>query len=350
MAGSAWLGFQQSTADHTLFVKKTSSSFTALLLYVDDVLLTGNDITEIVSVKQSFHAQFRIKDIGEAKCFLGLEIVRSTTGIVLNQRKYTLELISDSGLLGCKPASTPMDHSHKLGVSTGKPLDDIGSYRRLIGRLLYLTTTRPDIAFVVNQLSQFLSSPTDLHEAATHRVLRYLKGTPGCGLFYPATSSTTLTAFSDSDWAGCVDTRKSITGYCVFLGSALISWKSKKQTTTSRSSCEAEYRAMAATVCEIQWLNYLLRDLEVFHSTPVSMYCDNQSAMHIAHNPSYHERTKHIELDCHIVREKLQQGLIHLLPVSSSLQIADILTKPLTPAPFHSIYSKLGMHNIHSPV
>ncbi|XP_057453144.1 secreted RxLR effector protein 161-like [Lotus japonicus] len=189
-----------------------------------------------------------------------------------------------------------------------------------------------------------------LHEAAAHRVLRYLKGSPGCGLFYPATSSTTLTAFSDSDWAGCVDTRKSITGYCVFLGSALISWKSKKQTTTSRSSCEAEYRAMAATVCEIQWLNYLLHDLEVSHSTSVSMYCDNRSVMHIAHNPSYHERTKHIELDCHIVRKKLQQGLIHLLPVSSSLQIADILTKPLAPAPFHSIYSKLGMHNIHSPV
>lgn len=344
------LGFKQSAADHTLYVKKTSTSFTALLLYVDDVLLTGNDMSEINSVKQSLHAQFKIKDIGEAKFFLGLEIARSAAGIVLNQRKYTLELISDSGLLGCKPASTPMDNSQKLGAASGTPLEDISSYRRLIGRLLYLTTTRPDIAFVVNQLSQFLSSPTDLHEAAAHRVLRYLKGSPGCGLFYPASSSSVLTAFSDSDWAGCVDTRRSITGYCVFLGSALVSWKSKKQTTTSRSSCEAEYRAMAATVCELQWLDYLLCDLQVSHPTPISMYCDNQSAMHIAHNPSYHERTKHIELDCHIVREKLQQGLVHLLPVRSSLQLADILTKPLTPAPFRSIFSKLGMYNIHSPV
>lgn len=136
----------------------------------------------------------------------------------------------------------------------------------------------------------------------------------------------------------------------MFLGSALVSWKSKKQTTTSRSSCEAEYRAMITTICEVQWLDYLLRDLQVRHSTHVSIYCDNQSTLHIAHNPSYHERTKHIELDCHIVREKLQQGLIHLLPVSSSLQLADILTKPLTSAPFHNIFSKLGMHNIHSPV
>lgn len=345
------LGFVQSSADHTLYIKQgKSGAFTALLLYVDDVLLAGNDMTEIQLVKDSLHAKFRIKDLGEAKYFLGLEIARSSAGIVLNQRKYALELLSDSGLLGCKPVSTPMDSSMKMGASSGTPLADISSYRRLIGRLLYLTTTRPDISFAVNQLSQYLSAPTDVHEAAAHRVLHYIKGNPGCGLLYSASSSSTLTAFSDSDWAGCVDTRRSITGYCTFLGSSLISWRSKKQNTASRSSCEAEYRAMAAAVCEIQWLSYLLKDLQAPSQSPVSMYCDNQSAIHIAHNPSFHERTKHIELDCHIVREKLQQGLVHLLPVTSSNQLADIFTKPLTPAPFRSIFSKLGVHDIHSPV
>ncbi|XP_057426413.1 uncharacterized mitochondrial protein AtMg00810-like [Lotus japonicus] len=162
-----------------------------------------------------------------------------------------------------------MDHSQKIGVTSGTPLSDVGSYRRLIGRLLYLTTTRPDISFAVNQSSQFLSAPTDVHEAAAYRVLKYIKGNPGCGLFYPAASSTVLTAFSDSDWAGCVDTRKSITRYCMFLGSSLISWRSKKQNTASRSSCEAEYRAMAAAVCEVQWLSYLLKDLQASPTSPV---------------------------------------------------------------------------------
>lgn len=345
------LGFVQSSADHTLYIKTgDSGKFTALLLYVDDVLLAGNDMTEIMAVKTSLHDKFRIKDMGEAKFFLGLEIARSTQGIILNQRKYALELLSDSGLLACRSATTPMDNSQKIGATTGTPLSDISSYRRLIGRLLYLTTTRPDISFAVHQLSQYLSAPTDVHEAAAHRILRYIKGNPGCGLFYSASSSSVLTAFSDSDWAGCVDTRRSITGYCMFLGTSLISWRSKKQNTASRSSCEAEYRAMAAAVCEIQWLSYLLHDLQAPPKSPVSMYCDNQSAMHIAHNPSFHERTKHIELDCHIVREKLHQGLVHLLPVSSSHQLADIYTKPLTPAPFKHIFSKLGMQDIHSPV
>ena len=153
---------------------------------------------------------------------------------------------------------TPMDTSIKLGAATGEPLSDISSYRRLIGRLLYLTTTRPDIAFAVNQLSQFLSVPTDRHQEVVHRVLRYIKGSPGCGLFYPASNAHKLTTYSDSDRAGCIYSRKSITRYCLYIGSSLISWRSKKQTTAARSSYEAEYRAIAATVCEVQWISYLL--------------------------------------------------------------------------------------------
>ncbi|KHN44566.1 Copia protein, partial [Glycine soja] len=218
---------------------------------------------------------------------------------------------------------------------------------RLIGKLIYLTNTRPDIAYAVQQLSQYMSAPTTAHLQAAFRVLRYLKGTPGSGLFFAATGTPQLRAFSDSDWAGCKDSRKSTTGFLVYLGSSLVSWQSKKQSTVSRSSSEAEYRALASTTCELQWLTYLLQDLRVTFVQPATLYCDNQSAIQIATNPVFHERTKHIEIDCHLVRNKVTSGFIKLLPVSSSLQLADIFTKPLTPVVFQHLCNKLGMINIH---
>jgi hypothetical protein len=218
-------------------------------------------------------------------------------------------LLSDSGFLGTKPVSTPSDPSTKLHNDAGQPYPDIPSYRRLIGRLLYLTTTRPDITFITQQLSQFLAKPTITHYHAATRVLRYLKNNPGRGLFFPRNSSLHLSGFSDADWAGCVDTRRSISGQCFFLGKSLISWRTKKQLTVSRSSSEAEYRALAAATCELQWILYLLRDLHVPCAKTLVLYCDNLSAIHIAANPVFHERTKHLEIDCHLVREKLQAGL-----------------------------------------
>ena len=193
-----------------------------------------------------------------------------------------------------------------------------------------------------------MANPTSTHSQATYRVLRYLKSSPGSGMFFAAHGDLTLKAFSDSDWAGCRDTRRSITGFSVYLGESLISWRSKKQSTVSRSSSEAEYRVLASTTCELQWLGYLLHDFRVPFLQPATLFCDNQSAIQIASNPVFHERTKHIEIDCHIVRDKVNTGLLKLLPVSSSMQLADIFTKPLTPAIFQGLCSKLGMKNIHS--
>jgi hypothetical protein len=341
--------YKQAPSDHSLFIKQTSTSFTILLVYVDDILLAGNSLSEFAHIKQVLHTAFKIKDLGILKYFLGLEVAHSKSGVSLCQRKYCLDLLHDYGLSGCKPASTPSDPSIKLYNDSSPPFEDIPAYRRIVGRLLYLNTTRPDITFITQQLSQFLSSPTHTHYNAALRVLRYLKGCPGRGLFFYRSSSLHLQGFSDADWAGCKDTRRSISGQCFFLGHSLISWRTKKQLTVARSSSEAEYRALAASTCELQWLLYLLRDLHITLPKLPVIFCDNQSALHIAANPVFHERTKHLDIDCHIVREKLMSGVLKLLPVTSKDQLADFFTKSLLPQPFSILLSKLGLLDIYQP-
>ena len=236
-------------------------SFIALLVYVDDIVVASDNAAEVSKFIQLLNDKFQLKDLGALKYFLGLEIARSELGISLCQRKYALEVLEDSGLLASKPVNFPMEPNVKFSKDSGQLLTDPTAYRRLVGRLLYLTITRPDICFAVQVLSQFMDTPRVPHLHAAHRVLRYIKSSPAQGLFFSVTSSLQLKAFCDSDWASCVDSRRSVTGFCVFLDQSLISWKSKKQTTVSRSSAEAEYRAMASTCCEVVWLRSLLQDL-----------------------------------------------------------------------------------------
>jgi hypothetical protein len=342
-------GFLQAKSDSSLFIRKSTNDFIAVLIYVDDVLIASNTLTALNKVKQYLRTIFPIKDLGNLKYFLGIEVARSAKGIVLCQRKYALDILADSGFSGAKPVSFPMESTLKLSTHDASPsLSDPASYRRLIGRLLYLTLTRPDLSYAIQTLSQFMSNPHTIHMQAAERVLRYLKATPGQGLLLKADSTFHLKAYSDSDWGGCIDTRRSVTGYLVFLGDSLISWKSKKQPTVSRSSAEAEYRALATTSCEIQWLTYLLADFHIPHSQPALLYTDSKPASEIASNPVHHERTKHIQLDCHLVREKLQEGLLTIIHIPSKFQLADALTKPLGYHTLNPILGKIGMVNIHS--
>ncbi|KAK3021301.1 hypothetical protein RJ639_046872 [Escallonia herrerae] len=342
-------GFLQSHADHTLFTYRKGDVFLSVLVYVDDLILAGNNSTACSSFKKYLNDCFKLKDLGPLKYFLGIEAARGPRGLFLSQRKYALDILSESGLSASKPAAFPMEQNHGLALAGGPLLSDLGPYRQLIGRLVYLTITRPDICYAVHVLSQFMQSPRSQHWDTALRILRYLKATPGQGLFLPADSPLQIYAFCDSDWASCPLTRRSVTRYFVSLGNSPISWCTKKQPTVSRSSAEAEYSSMAVITCELTWLKSFLLSLGVHHDRPMRLFCDNQATLHIASNPVFHERTKHIEIDCHYVREQLLAGNISTAHVRTAQQVADIFTKALGRHQFHYLCRKLGIQNLFAP-
>nr|XP_043619606.1 uncharacterized mitochondrial protein AtMg00810-like [Erigeron canadensis] len=319
-----------------------------VLIYVDDVIITGNCLTKIQEVKTKLDREFSIKDLGVLKYFLGIEVARTDDGLVLCQRKYVLDILKDSGKLGCKPSSFPIEHGLKLDKGEKEQGVDANQYRRLIGRLLYLQATRPDITYAVNVLSQFVADPRSVHLEAANRVLRYLKATPGQGILLTRVGDPVLTAYCDSDSLGCPYTRRSRTGYILLLGGSPISWKTKKQSVVSRSSAEAEYRAMASTVSEVLWVRWLLTELQVPVPSATSLFCDNQAARHIANNPVFHERTKHVEMDCYFVRERVESSEVVPMRVSSKFQLADLLTKGLPTQQHQFLLDKIGMTNLHA--
>lgn len=323
---------------------------TLLIVYVDDMIITGDDTKEIEKLKAFLATEFETKDLGSLRYFLGMEVARSNEGIVLNQRKYILDMLSETGMLGCKPADTPMDAGLKFEKnSTSTPVNK-ESYQRLVGKLIYLSLTRPDIAYPVSIISQHMSNPREEHMEAANRVLRYLKFTPGFGLIFKKNQDRSVKIYTDSSWAGELTDRKSVSGYCSFVWGNLVTWRSKKQTVVSRSSAESEYRAMALGICEGMWLKKLLTELELDEKQEFEVISDSQSAMSIARNPVQHDRTKHIEIDRHFIYEKVNSGVVKLHYVPTKSQLADIFTKALPRVTFDEFSSKLGVYNIYTPV
>ncbi|RVW26608.1 Retrovirus-related Pol polyprotein from transposon RE1 [Vitis vinifera] len=344
------LGYKQGQADHTLFVKKSHAGKMAILIvYVDDIILSGNDMEELQNLKKYLSEEFEVKDLGNLKYFLGMEVARSRKGIVVSQRKYILDLLKETGMLGCKPIDTPMDSQKKLGIEKESTPVDRGRYQRLVGRLIYLSHTRPDIGFAVSAVSQFMHSPTEEHMEAVYRILRYLKMTPGKGLFFRKTENRDTEVYSDADWAGNIIDRRSTSGYCSFVWGNLVTWRSKKQSVVARSSAEAEYRALAQGICEGIWIKRVLSELGQTSSSPILMMCDNQAAISIAKNPVHHDRTKHVEIDRHFITEKVTSETVKLNYVPTKHQTADILTKALPRPNFEDLTCKLGLYDIYSP-
>ena len=319
-----------------------------LIVYVDDIILTGSYAEELNELKNVLAREFEVKDLGSLKYFLGMEVARSKKGIVVSQRKYVLDLLKETGMLGCKPAATPMESTYKAGLEKESPPIDKGRYQRLVGKLIYLSHTRPDIGFSVSVVSQFMNNPNEEHLEAVYRILRYLKMTPGKGLFFGKSNKKSVEIYSDADWAGSITDRRSTTGYCSYVWGNLITWRSKKQAVVARSSAEAEYRALAQGICEGIWLFRVLKELRVEIDEPMKMFCDNMAAINIAKNPVHHDRTKHVELDRHFIKEKVEEGLLDLTYTPSNLQVADIFTKALPRTTFEDLISQLGMINIYS--
>jgi hypothetical protein len=292
--------------------------------------------------------EFEVKDLGELKYFFGIEVARSPQGIVLSQRKYILDLLNETCMLGCRPASTLIDSNNKLCAGPGDPVNK-ESYQRLVGRLIYLCHTRPDITYAVSVVSRYMHDPRSGHLDAVYRILQYLKSGPGKGLFFKSHGHMKVEGYCDADWTSCLDDRRSTSGYCVFIGGNLVSWRSKKHSVVSRSTTEAEYRAMALMVCNMLWVKNLLSELNILRKCPLKLWCDNKSAINIAHNPVQNDRTKHVEIDRFFIKKKLDDDTLDLNHVNSRGQIADCLTKGLGVNECQMLYNKMGMINIYRP-
>jgi hypothetical protein len=300
-----------------------------LLIYVDDIIIVSSIPTAIDELLQLLGTDFAVKDLGPLHYFLGIEVIPVKDGLLLFQQRYIRDLLSKTNMTEAKPVSSPMASSSTLFAYTCDPMEDTTLYRSVVGSLQYLSLTRPDLAFAVSRVYQFMHCPTKLHWQAVKRILRYLKHTISHRLLLHKTSSNSLHAYSGADWAGCSDDRRSTGAYCVYLGSNLISWSSRKQPTVSRSSTEAEYKSIANTAAELLWIRSLLQELRLTLSGPPKIWCDNIGATYLSINPIFHACTKHVAIDFHFVRELVASKDLEILFVPSADQIADVLTKPL---------------------
>ena len=345
--------FHNSHSDTSLFIFQSAPHVLYLLVYVDDIIVTGSNDAVLSQFVSSLAKRFSLKELGDLSYFLGVEVISHKHGLLLSQRRYITDLLTRLHMHEAKPVLTPLPSSASaVSLKSGLPLPDPTIYREVVGSLQYLSLTRPDVSFAVNKLSQFMHHPTDTHWILVKRILRYLLGTLNKGLLLRRDSPCSLHAFadklhafSDADWAGNKDDYSSTSAYLVYLGSNLISWSSKKQKTIARSSTEAEYRSVAATAAELSWVCSLIQELGVALPTPPVIYCDNVGATQLSSNPIFHSRMKHVAVDYHFIRDQVQSGRLRVAHISSADQLADLLTKPLSTSQFQFFRDKIGLYD-----
>ncbi|XP_019172816.1 PREDICTED: uncharacterized protein LOC109168230 [Ipomoea nil] len=292
----------------------------------------GSDPNLVSYLLSKLSTTLKIRDLGEPGFFLGIETIKCSDEILLSQQRYIVDILKRVGMTDCKPLSTPIPISKSL-VHSIDLYDDPTQYRSLVGALKYLTITRPDLSFAVNQLCQHMHAPT-------------VKGTLSYGLCIRKSKSRELHAFSTSDWAGCPEDRKSTSAYAIFLGSNLVSWVCKKQRTVARSSTEAKYKGLADVCAEVIWVLSLLREIGVTRVSIPKLWCDNLGATYLCVNPILHARTKHVEIDYHFVRDRVAKGEIQINFISTKDQLADIFTKALAGPRFNFLRDKLQFTSV----
>ncbi|GJS27495.1 retrovirus-related pol polyprotein from transposon TNT 1-94 [Tanacetum coccineum] len=339
-------GFTKGIIDLTLFTIKYEEDILLVQIYVDDIIFGSTNPKFSKRFEKLMHGRFEMSLMGEMKFFLGLQIHQSPRGIFINQAKYTLEILKKHGMEKGQSIGTPMATKPKLDADlSGEPVDQT-DYRSKIGSLMYLTSSRPDIVQAVCYCARYQARPTEKHLKEVKRIFRYLRGTIHMGLWYPKGSGFELTAFSDADHAGCLDTRKSTSGGIQFLGDKLVSWMSKKQDCTAMSSAEAEYVALSASCAQVMWMRTQLQDYG-FNYNKIPLYCDSQSAIAISCNPVQHSRTKHIYTRYHFIKEQVENGIIELYFVRTEYQLADMFTKALSKIGFSILSRRIWVKDIN---
>ena len=335
-------GFRRSNNEPTLYIKANQQgNILILCLYVDDMIYTGNMLLD--EFKEAMKCEFEMTDLGLMKYFLGIEVEQKHDGIFISQQKYATDVLKKFRMENCKPADTPIAFGTKLSKQDMGSAVNSTLYKQLVGSLIYLTATRPDIAFAASFISRFMESPTDSHWKVGKRILRYIAGTTTYGLWYTSSEDSVLTGHTDSDFAGSLDDRKSTSGYAFLFGKNLISWASKKQPIVSLSSTEAEYVAATTAACHAVWLKRLLQDFGYVKKEPTTIFCDNNSAIDLSKNHVFHQKSKHIDIRFHFIRELVKDDDITLKFCGTKQQLADIFTKPLGRVPFEFQRQSLGI-------
>ncbi|XP_040944289.1 uncharacterized mitochondrial protein AtMg00810-like [Gossypium hirsutum] len=339
--------FEVSKADNSLFILRSESRLVYVLVYVDDIIITGNDAKAIGDFVTQLNAKFSLKDLGKLNYFLGIEVNYIAQGIFLTQKKYILDLLQRASM---DSLPTSMVTTCRLSATTSSPVEDEHYYRSIVGALQYVVITRPDIAYSVNKVCQFMHKPLNVHFKAVKRILRYLQGTLNYGLRFIRSSSFLLEGYSEASWGSDVDDRRSTSGFCVFLGGNPISWSSRKQQVIPRSITEAEYRSVAHLTAELVWIRSLLIELCVPIPKRSLIWCDSSIAVAIAGNLVLHSKFKHVEIDLFFVREKVADGVLQVGHISGSDQIADVLTKSLSVGIFTKFRDQLCVADMSQEV